>query len=90
MGRRNLKTGKRLASVTEVKEIKKAKYDVETTAKWLEEYYLKKAEGELIWHYVTVFTPAYNRASTLPRTYQSLCEQECKDFIWLIVDDGSK
>lgn len=25
-------------------EIKKAKYDVETTAKWLEEYYLKKAE----------------------------------------------
>lgn len=38
---------------------------------------------------LTVFTPAYNRASTLPRTYQSLCEQECKDFIWLIVDDGS-
>ena len=36
---------------------------------------------------LTVFTPAYNRASTLPRTYQSLCEQECKDFIWLIVDD---
>ena len=25
-------------------EIKRAKYDVETTAKWLEEYYLKKAE----------------------------------------------
>ena len=25
-------------------EIKKAKYDVEATAKWLEEYYLKKAE----------------------------------------------
>lgn len=25
-------------------EIKKAKYDVETTAKWLEEYYLKKVE----------------------------------------------
>lgn len=25
-------------------EIKKAKYDVETSAKWLEEYYLKKAE----------------------------------------------
>jgi len=38
---------------------------------------------------LTVFTPTYNRASTLPRTYQSLCEQECKDFIWLIVDDGS-
>jgi len=38
---------------------------------------------------LTVFTPTFNRASTLTRTYQSLCEQECKDFIWLIVDDGS-
>ncbi len=38
---------------------------------------------------ITVFTPAYNRAHTLPRTYQSLCGQSCKDFIWLIVDDGS-
>jgi len=39
---------------------------------------------------LTVFTPAYNRAHTLPRTYESLLAQECKDFIWLIVDDGSK
>lgn len=39
---------------------------------------------------LTVFTPAYNRAHTLPRTYESLCAQDCKDFIWLIVDDGSK
>lgn len=38
---------------------------------------------------LTVFTPAYNRAHTLPRTYESLCNQPCKDFIWLIVDDGS-
>ncbi|GFO86216.1 glycosyltransferase family 2 protein [Anaerostipes butyraticus] len=38
---------------------------------------------------LTVFTPAYNRAHTLPRTYKSLCQQDCKDFIWLIVDDGS-
>ena len=38
---------------------------------------------------LTVFTPAYNRAHTLPRTYQSLCCQTCKDFEWLIVDDGS-
>lgn len=38
---------------------------------------------------LTVFTPAYNRAHTLPRTYESLLQQECKDFIWLIVDDGS-
>jgi len=38
---------------------------------------------------LTVFTPAYNRAYTLPRTYESLCSQNCKNFIWLIVDDGS-
>lgn len=38
---------------------------------------------------LTVFTPAYNRAHTLPRTYESLLRQDCKDFIWLIVDDGS-
>lgn len=39
---------------------------------------------------LTVFTPAYNRAHTLPRTYESLCQQDCKDFLWLIVDDGSQ
>ncbi|MGF0103515.1 glycosyltransferase family 2 protein [Bariatricus sp. SGI.019] len=38
---------------------------------------------------LTVFTPAYNRAHTLPRTYESLRTQDCKDFIWLIIDDGS-
>lgn len=38
---------------------------------------------------LTIFTPAYNRANTLLRTYESLCMQDCKDFIWLIVDDGS-
>lgn len=39
---------------------------------------------------LTIFTPAYNRAHTLPRTYESLLAQNCKDFIWLIVDDGSQ
>lgn len=39
---------------------------------------------------LTVFTPAYNRAHTLGRTYASLCAQTCKDFVWLIVDDGSQ
>lgn len=38
---------------------------------------------------LTIFTPAYNRAHTLPRTYESLRSQSCKDFVWLIVDDGS-
>lgn len=38
---------------------------------------------------ITVFTPAYNRAHTLERTYQSLLEQTSYDFKWLIIDDGS-
>lgn len=38
---------------------------------------------------LTIFTPAYNRAHTISRTYESLCRQTCKDFEWLIVDDGS-
>ena len=39
---------------------------------------------------LTIFTPAYNRAHTLGRTYESLLRQTCDDFEWLIVDDGSK
>lgn len=39
---------------------------------------------------LTVFTPTYNRAHTLSRTYESLVAQDCKDFIWLIIDDGSQ
>jgi glycosyltransferase involved in cell wall biosynthesis len=38
---------------------------------------------------LTVFTPAYNRAYTLHLCYESLKRQTCKDFIWLIIDDGS-
>lgn len=38
---------------------------------------------------LTIFTPAYNRAHTLGRTYESLLRQTCKDFEWLVVDDGS-
>ena len=38
---------------------------------------------------LTVFTPTYNRAHTLTRTYHSLCRQTSKDFEWLIIDDGS-
>ncbi len=39
--------------------------------------------------YITVFTPTYNRAHTLPRLYLSLLEQTFRDFEWLVVDDGS-
>ncbi|WP_203287295.1 glycosyltransferase family A protein [Metabacillus sp. cB07] len=38
---------------------------------------------------LTVFTPTYNRAYCLQQCYRSLKEQTCKDFIWLIIDDGS-
>lgn len=38
---------------------------------------------------LTIFTPAYNRAHTMGRTYNSLCRQTCKDFEWLVIDDGS-
>ena len=38
---------------------------------------------------VTVFTPAYNRAHTIHRVYDSLKVQTCKDFEWIVVDDGS-
>lgn len=37
----------------------------------------------------TVFTPTYNRAKLLSRSYNALCNQTEKDFIWLIIDDGS-
>ena len=38
---------------------------------------------------LTVFTPTYNRAYILPQCYRSMCRQTCKDFVWLVVDDGS-
>ena len=38
---------------------------------------------------ITVFTPTYNRAKLLPDLYESLKRQTCKDFEWVIVDDGS-
>lgn len=38
---------------------------------------------------ITVFTPTYNRAYILGKCYESLNRQTCKDFEWLIIDDGS-
>ncbi|PZU82693.1 MAG: glycosyltransferase family 2 protein [Chryseobacterium sp.] len=37
----------------------------------------------------TIFTPTFNRAYILPKLYNSLKYQTNKNFIWLIVDDGS-
>ncbi|WP_077623697.1 glycosyltransferase family A protein [Sediminibacillus massiliensis] len=38
---------------------------------------------------LTIFTPTFNRAYTLHKCYESLKKQSCKDFVWLIIDDGS-
>ncbi len=38
---------------------------------------------------ITIFTPTYNRAHTIPRLYESLRNLNNKDFEWLVVDDGS-
>lgn len=38
---------------------------------------------------LTIFTPTYNRAYCLENCYESLKRQTNKDFIWLIIDDGS-
>lgn len=38
---------------------------------------------------LTIFTPTYNRAHLIQRTFESLRKQSFKDFEWLVVDDGS-
>ena len=38
---------------------------------------------------ITVFTPTFNRINLLENVYKSLLNQTSKDFIWLIIDDGS-
>tara|TARA_R110002050_G_scaffold270114_2_gene413062 strand:+ start:13056 stop:13970 length:915 start_codon:yes stop_codon:yes gene_type:complete len=39
--------------------------------------------------YFTIFTPCYNSEQFIQRVYESLCEQEFKDFEWLLVEDCS-
>ncbi len=38
---------------------------------------------------LTIFTPTYNRCELLKKAYNSLLNQSSKNFVWLIVDDGS-
>lgn len=38
---------------------------------------------------ITIMTPTYNRAFVLPNAYNSLKNQTCFDFEWIIIDDGS-
>jgi hypothetical protein len=38
---------------------------------------------------ITILTPTYNRDNLLQKLYKSLCDQNRKDFDWIIIDDGS-
>lgn len=38
---------------------------------------------------ITVFTPTYNRGYILPKLYESLKNQSCFEFEWIIIDDCS-
>lgn len=38
---------------------------------------------------ISVFTPVYNRAGLIEKCYNSLISQTDKDFLWLVIDDGS-
>lgn len=38
---------------------------------------------------LSIITPTYNRAELLKKCYASLLQQTCKDFEWIVVDDGS-
>lgn len=38
---------------------------------------------------ISVVTPTYDRAHTLPRLFASLERQNCQEFEWIVIDDGS-
>lgn len=38
---------------------------------------------------VTIFTATHNRGYVINNCYESICAQTCKDFEWIIVNDGS-
>ena len=38
---------------------------------------------------MTILTPTYNRAKTLPKLIESLYSQTTTNFQWLVIDDGS-
>lgn len=38
---------------------------------------------------ISIVTPAYNAAETLPRLYEAICSQTFRQFEWIVVNDGS-
>lgn len=39
---------------------------------------------------LTILTPTFNRSKLLVNLFKSLQKQTCKDFVWVVVDDGSE
>lgn len=39
--------------------------------------------------FLTIFTPVYNRSKYMKRLFDSICNQNNKDFEWIIINDGS-
>lgn len=52
-------------------------------------FIIRQKEDRPVKPTLTVFTPTYNRGYILPVCYESLKRQTSKDFLWLIIDDGS-
>lgn len=59
---------------------------VEKNARYLE---FEKAAGGLAPRFLTYFTPTFNRAGFLKPLHDGLARQTCRDFVWMVVDDGS-
>ena len=38
---------------------------------------------------ITAFTPVFNRRELIHRVWDGLCSQTCRDFEWIVIDDGS-
>jgi glycosyltransferase involved in cell wall biosynthesis len=39
---------------------------------------------------ISIFTPAFNRANTINRVWESLLKQTYSNFEWIVIDDGSE
>lgn len=39
---------------------------------------------------ISIITASYNREKLLTRLFESLCNQTCKNFEWIVIDDGSR
>lgn len=59
---------------------------VEKNALYLE---FEKTAGDLAPGFLTYFTPTFNRAGRLKPLHDALARQTCRDFVWIVVDDGS-